>query len=238
MDNSEIKIAFSKVKEDIFYLVKEFSSLKKELDEVKNSIDELSKRLNLILIQTQNQKLPTLFNNPTDKPTVPQEIKGLKNQFLSTSTGNKGVPTNQQTNQQTFIGSKNPIFEDFNYKNKDFNSPNIEENIRFASDILDSLDVIKKEIRQKFKKLTPQEMQVFSIIYQLEEQNPDNVTYKLIAESLNLSESSIRDYVQKMLNKGIPIKKEKINNKLVILKISKELNKINGINSKPKEIKL
>ncbi len=95
-----------------------------------------------------------------------------------------------------------------------------------ASEILDSLDKLKKEIRFKFKRITPQEMSVFSTIYQLEEQNPDHTNYKKISKTLKLSESSIRDYVQRMIHKGIPIKKKKIANKKVILSISPELKRI------------
>ena len=69
-------------------------------------------------------------------------------------------------------------------------------------------------------------MLVFSTIYQLEEQSPNTVTYKEIALKLGLSESSIRDYVQRMMNKGISIKKNKINNKTLILSISPELKRI------------
>ena len=69
-------------------------------------------------------------------------------------------------------------------------------------------------------------MAVFSTIYQLEEQNPRLSNYKQISIKLGLSESSIRDYVQRMINKGIPIKKQKIDNKKLILSISSELKKI------------
>ena len=112
------------------------------------------------------------------------------------------------------------------------NSPiNIEENIQKASEILDSLDQIKKEISMKFKKLTTQEMAVFSTIYQLEEQNPELANYKDIALKLGLSQSSIRDYVQRMINKGIPVKKQKIDNKKLLISVSKELRKIASLNT-------
>ena len=68
-------------------------------------------------------------------------------------------------------------------------------------------------------------MSVFSTIYQLGELEQE-LTYKIISKHLKLSESSIRDYVQRMINKGIPIKKQKINNKKICLSISLELKKI------------
>ena len=130
------------------------------------------------------------------------------------SIGNRGVPThkptNQHTNQQTF-----------NYVQ---NTPN--SDFKQASDILSSLDSIKKGIRLKFKRLTPQEMLVFSVLYTLEEQNHKNITHRIIATQTNLSESSIRDYINKLINKGVPIEKIKQNNKTINLKISQDLKNI------------
>jgi Mn-dependent DtxR family transcriptional regulator len=69
-------------------------------------------------------------------------------------------------------------------------------------------------------------MLVFSTIYQLEEHYPEGVEYSQIALKLKLSPSSIRDYTQKLISKGIPLVKEKVNNKKILLKISSELKKI------------
>jgi len=127
--------------------------------------------------------------------------------------GNEGVSTDRQTNNST-----------------DRQTPNLNKNLELdiheASEILKSLDSLKKEIRFKFKQVTPQEMAVFSSIYQLEEQKNNPPTYSEIASNLELSQSSIRDYVQRMINKGIPIKKQKINNKKILLSISQDLKKI------------
>jgi len=100
------------------------------------------------------------------------------------------------------------------------------ENTSFgeAVEILNSLDNIKKEIRIKFKKITDQEFLVFSTIYQMEEQGI--VDYHSLSQKLNLTETSIRDYIGKLIKKGIPVEKTKLNNKLVQLSISKNLRKI------------
>lgn len=99
-----------------------------------------------------------------------------------------------------------------------------------ASALLKNLDSIKKEVRLKFKKLTPQEFKVFSTIYQLEEQN-QQIDYPLLSKKLNLSGSSIRDYISKIIIKGIPLTKEKLNNKEILLHISPELKKIASLAS-------
>jgi len=142
------------------------------------------------------------------------------------STGNEGVSTDRQTDRQT-DNSTQKIGE-IPQKTQELN---IEQNIQKASDILGSLDQLKKEIRLKFKLITPQEMSVFSTIYQLEEQKQQPTTYQEIAQKLGLSQSSIRDYTQRMINKGIPIKKQKIGNKKIVLSISKELKKIATLNT-------
>jgi len=220
--DKELKEAFEKVKQDIFTLGNEISSLRLEMLEIKEglkSIDEHYSKLVLsentsVYTPTDNNKTPTHQNTPTDNPTVPYEIGGLKWQNLGTSIGNQGVPTDRQTNQQTIQQS--------NFKEK----KSINQDLFDASEILNSLDSLRKEIRLKFKTMTQQEMLVFSTIYQLEEQLQEGVEYGQIAAKLRLSPSSIRDYTQRLISKGIPIIKEKVNNKKILLRISPELKKI------------
>ena len=69
-------------------------------------------------------------------------------------------------------------------------------------------------------------MLVFSVLYTMEEQNYTNITHRAIATQTNLSESSIRDYINKLINKGVPIEKMKQNNKTINLKISQDLKDI------------
>jgi len=97
--------------------------------------------------------------------------------------------------------------------------------IQKVSDILNSLDSIKKDLRSKFKKLTSQEMLIFSAIYQLDEQG-FSVDYPILAKKTSLTESSIRDYVQKLIKKGIPVDKTKENNKRITLSIPQDFKKI------------
>lgn len=210
---------------------------------------------------TDELKTPTNSVTPTDNPTDAWEIGGLKSPNLAIPIGNEGVPTDRQTNQQTdqhifrqmFYPQKTEKTTQLDTTTIEkqpqtqervvYNTPNIQitpvaekpikQQISEAADILDSLDAIKKEIRRKFKRITRQEMLVFSTIYQLEEQDSsqEGVNYKKIAIKIGLSESSIRDYVHKMIEKGIPIDKEKLNNKQIILHISPELKKIASLNT-------
>ena len=73
-------------------------------------------------------------------------------------------------------------------------------------------------------------MSVFSLIYSLD-QSGEEVDYPVLAARLSLSESSIRDYVGRLIKKGIPVEKVKINNKTVHLSISPNLKKIASLST-------
>ena len=210
MDN--IKEAFQKVKQDIDFLKQEINSLTSSLAETKEKIIEISQ---IIRNNTQNNQI----NTSTDKPIFPTPsthpsthnlpLEALKAQNMLISTGNQGVSTDRQTDRQT---DKQPEY--------------IEKNtIENAAEILNSLDNIKKEIRLKFKRLTEQEVLVFSTIYQLDEET-GHTDYKILSTKLNLTESSIRDYVGRLIKKGIPVEKKRLNNKNIQLSISNNLKKI------------
>jgi cell division septum initiation protein DivIVA len=211
----QIKDAFQKVKQDIDSLNQEVSSIKqflqenkerllsldKTIQELTNKIEKLPKNLSF-LTPTETPLSSTI---PTHNPTHNLPLKALNDKKMGISTGNDGVPTNKQTNKQTNQQTEKSTFGD-------------------AVEILNSLDNIKKEIRQKFKRLTDQEFLVFSTIYQMEQEG--GVDYKAVSQKLNLTETSIRDYVGRLIKKGIPVEKTKINNKLVQLSISNSLKKI------------
>ena len=71
-------------------------------------------------------------------------------------------------------------------------------------------------------------MLIFSVLYQLEEEQGQegHSDYRTLAKRLNLTESSIRDYIGRLIKKGIPVDKIKVNNKNIQLKISPNLKKI------------
>jgi len=210
-----IKDAFGKVKEDIDFL-------RKEIDEIRKSLIELCEIMQQVTRKGAENRQNTLSSTPAHSPQIQtnQQItpahnypfKPLNPQNQPFSTGNEGVPTDRQTNQQT-----DKYIE---------NNPNMGKNsIENAAEMLKSLDNIKKDIRQKFKKLTEQEWLVFSTIYQLDEE-AGHSDYRILAERLKLTESSIRDYVARLIKKGIPVDKIKLNNKNIQLNISKNLKQI------------
>ena len=232
----QIKEAFYKVKQDIDFLKDEIAVLNKDLSETRKSLIEVCEILKdysnkiqekgekeekdlIEYIPAHKQGFPTdKIYNPTHNP--PQEQ--LKPQNLGISIGNGGVPTDRQTDRQT----------DQQTNKSSYNQQNnpVESSIDNALQILDSLDNLKKELRLKFKRLTEQELLVFSTLYQFSEEE-GHTNYKTLSEKLKLTESSIRDYVGRLIKKGIPVEKIKINNKTIHLSISPSLKKIASLST-------
>jgi DNA-binding MarR family transcriptional regulator len=217
-----VKEAFQKVKQDMNLLKKEIDSLRDNLIENRKKIIEICEIVKEMSKKTDNSEQYEDKNIPTDRHIIPASstntqthnlpFEALKPQNMPISTGNQGVSTDRQTDNTTDRQTQNSI--------KNQANP-----IESALEVLDSLDSIKKEIRLKFKGITEQEFLVFSTIYQLEEEFGSS-DYKTLSKRLNLTESSIRDYVGRLIKKGIPIEKKKINNKNIMLFISENLKKI------------
>src|SRR3989344_364402 len=130
-------------------------------------------------------------------------------------------PTNQQSIQHPPISTPTQAISSVNTRISDLHR---------VSEILGTLDDLKKEVRLKFKRLTEQEMLIFSTIYQLEDQG-FMVDYSILAQKTNLTEISIRDYVRKILYKQIPLVKSKELNKKVILSIPQDLKRIASLST-------
>ncbi len=201
-----IKEAFTRAKQDVSRLEDEVRILREEVEQLKRTLT----------IPTQQNNTPTFqHRTPTDSniPTHDWSLEGVKSPITDVSTGNDGVPTNQPTNKPT--------------NQHILPTREIDEisHLQRVSEILGSLDELKKEVRIKFKKLTNQEMTIYSHIYQLEEEGKD-VDYSLLSSRSHLSEISIRDYVRKIMNKGIPLEKKKIDNKKILLSIPDTLKRV------------
>ncbi|MEI7718623.1 MAG: hypothetical protein WCI72_02055 [archaeon] len=208
-----------------------FQKIKDEISLLKEEILNLNRELSLLKAQQSISPYPTNISSdtayptgiPAESPTVPQEIGGSKIVKTNSSTGNRGVPTDNSTYRPTdrqtdILGS---LSSEISSK----------LNLEDVQETLNTLDNFKKELRLKFKRLTPQEMLIFTSIYSLETKGVEEITYKTIANNLNLSESSIRDYIIKLVAKGIPIVKRRVNNKQIALQISPNLQKIASLST-------
>ena len=237
----QIKEAFFKVKQDIEILQGELFYIKEDINKLKELISDLVSISRQTFIEKERkeesktkEESPTQnHKNPTQRTFVPTEkevFKPLNNQNQRISTGNEGVPTdrqtNRQTNQQTDFSHIQPDKPTDRQTNQEETSSLIKkDSFKEAVGMLESLDHLKKELRIKFKMLTDQEILVFSSLYQIEEEK-GYADYKSISTKLHLTESSIRDYIGKLIKKGIPVDKVKINNKSIQLRISPNLKKI------------
>ncbi|MEK6856276.1 MAG: hypothetical protein AABX66_03920 [Nanoarchaeota archaeon] len=239
-----IKEAFQKAKQDI-------SDLRAQIIELSNQISELRSLVSASFQQT-NQQTDKPTQEPLDLPIIIEEsstfqhktqtnqhetstnklnersnlpLYPLKPSNLNTSKGNEGVPTNRQTNQQTDR-------QTFSIDNSTSMQNSLHQQVRLieVSKAFQSLDSLKQDLKQQFKSLTKQEFIFFSTVYQLESEG-FVVDYPLLASKLTLSESSMRDYTLKIIRKGLPLIKTKIDNKKVILSISPDLKKIASLES-------
>jgi predicted transcriptional regulator len=190
-----IKEAFSKIKQDILDLNSSLDLLNQQMSDIKRTLNQQTNQHVNATIHTEN---PT--NQQTHFNKTPQYV--LKQPYTRNSTGNEGVPTDRQTNQQTDKHIKNELVE-----------------------AVESVQFIRDTLQTTFLNLTKQEREVFLTIYELEEHG-FTVDYPMVAAQLKLTESSIRDYVLKLIRKGVPVQKSKENNKKIILSIAAELKKI------------
>jgi len=180
--------------------------------EVCEIIKKMDEKIEFVA-STHKTKIQT---QQTPSSTHNLSLEALKPQNLLISTGNEGASTDRQTDRQTDKHTqKKPKILENSFGNSFDN----------ALEMLESLDNIKKEIRLQFKRLTEQEILIFSTIYQIEEEQ-GYANYKVLAERLNLTESSVRDYVGRLIKKGIPVEKKKVNNKQIRLFVSQKLKKI------------
>ncbi|MFA5084321.1 MAG: hypothetical protein WC475_02990 [Candidatus Paceibacterota bacterium] len=193
---------------------KAFAKIKEDMLFLSQEILSMKQELIDLRQFLDSNTYPTHPQIPTHTPTHNPSNYDLIHQNLHSSIGNEGVPTNrQQTDNRhsnTFKRTSEEAME--------------------APEIASILSNLKQDLKEKFKKLTRQEFLIFSVLYTLEEEIR-NVTYKDIAERTKLAESSVRDYILKIEHKGIPISRERVNNKIVLLRIPREFKEIATLDS-------
>jgi DNA-binding MarR family transcriptional regulator len=230
MDETKIKEAFQKVKEDISKTVAKVDALAEQINMLNRTLTQTDtptdRQTQAQNLQTDNQTLQT--ERLSQESKIP--LNALKSANSNISIGNDGVQTDKQTDRQTnrqesFVISKDPSIETVPKFALNTTSQDPLMKIDKVTEIISSLDSLKKDLRRQFKQLTSQEMLVFSTIYQLTDRSI-NVDYPTLSKKIDLSESSIRDYVQKLIKKGIPLEKTKENNKRVVLSISPQFKRI------------
>jgi len=222
----KIKLEMNFIKTELFLLKNEFENLKKEASDkniqiynVMNQLNEAMLSLNSVLKKTILYiNSHTSTTHPQHSSTLPSKFEGIK-PYLPFSIGNEGVPTlPQQTNTQ----SNTYPADDFTNKLQHIEShPAPQQQSKMS--IRQLVSMLKEDLKAKFKRLTKQEFYVFSTLFTLEQELNKSLTYKDIAVKTGLTDSTIRDYIARLRAKGIPIIKEKSNNKDILLRVSEEL---------------
>ncbi len=222
------ELILNQILQDLTLFEKEISYLKYDFQVLTSKINRLEERIEkessfnfkekIIFLEEQIETIKNEFSTKKSVFEIKEErdktqkeiIKPLKDKIWGISIGNEGVKTDRQTDRQTDKTNKNEF--------------------EMALETMGSLNYLKEEIKLKFQKLTPQENLIFAMIYQLEE-GKNKCTYSLLSSKLNLSQSVIRDHVRRIIGKGIPLEKEKINNKEINLKVNSSLKKMLSLNS-------
>ncbi|MGB9707901.1 MAG: hypothetical protein ACPLXC_01045 [Candidatus Pacearchaeota archaeon] len=258
--DKRIELSFQKMKSDVLNLQQEITILKQEIQEINSNFNAFLGQFKQVL---HSNRYPAHIQHKKPIPTHNSQNQAINQPYFHSSIGNKGVPTdsqqtvNRQPNTLKRISFYNKNLSYIPLDSSDLRNPNLrkipgETPIKNTQTPLqvqdhnkDQIDMpqlsnivsnMKQELQEKFKKLTKQEFFVFSVLYSLEEEK-SKVTYRDIALRAKLAESSVRDYVSRLEYKGIPLVKERINNKVVSLKISPELRNIVTLDSLSKLVR-
>lgn len=150
-----------------------------------------------------------------------KEALNLQNKANLTSKGDVEYPN------QSFNDIKRPI-QDISIGNDRVSDDKrqADDKRRQAMTSNDNTKPLRSLIENKFRSLTEREFSVFMAIYQLEEEIR-TVTYQDIANKLNISGSNLRGHVSSLINKGIPVGKERLFNGKAIFFIKKEFRDLN-----------
>jgi DNA-binding MarR family transcriptional regulator len=210
-DPKKLKEAFAKIKHDIF-------SLQVEIDKIKRTLNQSDRQT------TDRQQSPNTSTHNTTDATDKLPSQPLYSPYSNSSTGNRGVSTDrQQTDNRQTTDTKE--LQKFAQQPSEESYKQSTPSLQKVPEFLDSLESIKSDLSSKIKSLTTQEMSVLISLYELSSLK-EKVDYSSLAQTLKLTESSIRDYIQRIIKKGIPIAKIKENNKKVTLSLSKDLKKV------------
>jgi len=203
MDSEKIRASFEKVKKDMDFLTEQIIMLKSELEEIKRIKTNFRQESSI-----GNEGVPT--DRQTDTPTSNRFSSLVDERFSPVFQTPTDTPTHTPTDVRQ---SDTKIRQSDTYSD----TPKYAE--KSITEIVNSL---KNDLKTRFKSLTNQEFHIFSVLFTVDK-TQKTASYRDLADKTGLSESSIREHIQKIIKKGIPITKEKLNNKIIVLKIPEEI---------------
>jgi hypothetical protein len=209
--DEKIRASFEKVRKDIDFLTEQIITLRRELEEIKR-------------IKTNFRQESSTGNEgvPADRQTDTQTYNRFSSFVDETFSPAYCIPTDNPTQNPTDVQQTDTKLQQTNtYSNTSFQN---------AKELTELVNTLKNDLKSKFRSLTKQEFHIFTMLFTVDK-SQKSVTYKDLEVKLSLSESSIRDYIQKIIKKGIPIEKEKINNKVTVLRIPEEIRHISTLDN-------
>ena len=181
-----------------------FSNVKNDISSLKTGLEIIknTSESNKSEIKELNSKIDNLKEGIT-------EIKTILASFKGDSIGNDGVVNNHQ--RSTVNDQQSPTVN------------NDQQNIPKKT-----LIALERDFEKQFKTLTDREFSVFMAILDLEKQG--DVNYSLLANHLNLTEPTVRGVANRLISKGLPVRKERHFNRKTSLLIKEDFHDLNLLN--------
>lgn len=206
------------LKREIELLMNEFNDFKAYLNDYKSSSG------NEGVINNHQQSSTTIINS--QQSSTVNSNQQLNNEIL----GQKGHLEPEFSDSTIINNDQQSLMHKGEVINSNQQSSTIinvqEAPVGKEQDLKRPISDIKRDLEVKFRGLTDREFSVFMAVYQLEEQLPD-VNYSDVSKLLNISEMTVRGYVNSLLIKKIPLEKRRMYNKKVFLAISHEFRELN-----------
>lgn len=179
--------------------------IKEAFGKVKEDMELLKKEINTNkkAISEQNKVLEEIKGDLKEILKEKKEIKD-NSAFFNVSIGNKGVVDDRRLSMVNSRRLSTMINDQQQATTTEEEVKNLNQTLTF-----------------RFKNLTDREFSVFLAIYELEQELGGDVTYVDLANRLNLTESSVKTHVNRILSKQIPIQKERFFNRKSSLSIKK-----------------
>jgi chromosome segregation ATPase len=176
--------------------------IRNSFSNVKNDISNLGISLNKLEDETREGK-ETILNLNSKFELLKDDLKDIKailSDLKQPSTGNEGVINNHQ--QSTV------------------------NNHQQSTTTEKELKSLENDFSKLFKNLTDREFSVFMAIYELEKQF-NETNYSQIANRLNLTETTVRGTVNRLISKKLPVSKERLFNGKTSLSLKKDFHDLN-----------
>ncbi|MBS3112188.1 hypothetical protein J4459_02905 [Candidatus Woesearchaeota archaeon] len=202
-----------------------FEKIREEMTSLKEVIKAQNEVIRLISLE-----ISKLRAHETLLPSTPsQEL--LHTTKSSSSTGNNGAPhsrTHALTHSLTHNVPKNPLKPTNEEKNPSFSPHTLTYSPHTYNENNISLYAYKSKLNQVFGLLPKTELRVFLTIYQMEDENYDEITYFELAKRIKMSEAGLRSYISSLIKKEVPLERLKsLDGKSIILRINRDFKTLN-----------